>query len=254
MLIFKSEREVEGIRASGSILVEIMCRLKEEYVKEGISLREIDRAVRNLCSKFGVRPAFLGYRGFPASVCLSINEEVIHGIPDKRTLKEGDILSIDIGIEKDGFYSDAARTFPVGEVDEEKKRLIEVTKKALFLAIDAAKAGNRVFDISRTIYDWVVKNGYNVVKDFTGHGVGIYLHEEPQIPNFVPKNGIPNTLLRKGMVIAIEPMVNMGGSDVVIKNDGWTVITRDSSLSAHFEDTIYIAEDHVENLTEGCYG
>ena len=253
MIILKTEDDVRKIREAGEILIYILCYLKTHFMISGVSVKDIDAEVIKLAERNNAKPAFLGYRGYPASICVSINDVVIHGIPDDTVLKDGDIVSLDLGIEKDGFFADAARTFFVGNIDKEKKRLIEITRKALFIAIDAINKENRIFDISKSIQDWVLRNNYNVVKEFTGHGVGLHLHEEPQIPNFVPNNGIPNPTIRKGMVIAIEPMVTMGKGDVVVEKDGWTVRTKDHSLSAHFEDTIYVKEDGVEILTKGCY-
>jgi methionyl aminopeptidase len=213
----------------------------------GITTKELDRVAEEYILLKGARPAFKGYRGFPATLCISVNEEVVHGIPSQRRLKEGDIVSLDVGANFVGYFGDAAITLPVGEVDPKAERLLEVTEKALYIGIEKAKVGNRLFDISYAIQSWVESHGFSVVRDFVGHGIGRDLHEEPQIPNF----GIPHQgpRLEKGMVFALEPMVNEGTSAVRVLSDGWTVVTIDGKRSAHFEHTIAITEDGAEILS-----
>ena len=195
----------------------------------------------------GAVPAFKGYRGFPGTLCVSINEEIVHGIPGQRKLKKGDIVSIDVGVNLNGYFGDAAITLPVGEVDEEAKRLLDVTEKALALGIEKAKIGNRLFDISFAIQQWVEAHGFSVVRDFVGHGIGKSFHEEPQIPNFGSPHQGPR--LEKGMVLALEPMVNEGTYEVRILSDAWTVVTADGKRSAHFEHTIAIIDGEAAVLS-----
>ena len=216
-------------------------------IEPGITTKELDQVAEEYILLKGARPAFKGYRGFPATLCISINDEVVHGIPGRRPLKQGDIVSLDVGVNYVGYFGDAAITFPVGEVDPEAKRLLDVTEKALYIGIEKAKVGNRLFDISYAIQSWVESHGFSVVRDFVGHGIGRELHEEPQIPNFgVPHQG---PRLEKGMVLALEPMVNEGTYEVRVLSDGWTVVTVDGKRSAHFEHTIAITEDGAEILS-----
>ena len=246
MIIIKSPREIEQLKRSNAMVAEVFNRLKGMIVP-GVTTKELDQVAEEyILSKRG-RPAFKGYRGFPATLCISINEEVVHGIPCQRRLKEGDIVSLDVGVDFVGYFGDAAITFPVGEVDPEAKRLLEVTEKALTIGIEKAKIGNRLFDISYAIQRWVESHGFSVVRDFVGHGIGKDLHEEPQIPNFGTPHQGPR--LEKGMVFALEPMVNEGTHEVRVLSDGWTVVTADGKRSAHFEHTIAITDDEAEILS-----
>ncbi|MFW5689997.1 MAG: type I methionyl aminopeptidase [Spirochaetota bacterium] len=242
----KNLKQIELIRESGRVLAGTLHELGS-MIEPGVSLLEIDASCRSLLKTAGARPAFLGYMGFPASLCVSVNEQVIHGIPTRRTLKEGDVVSLDLGVDLDGYISDSAATFPVGRIAPEIEHLLEVTKGALAAGIAAAHSKGRVHDISAAVFDYVAPHGYGVVRPYCGHGVGFAVHEEPQIPNYVSRG--PNPRLKPGMVIAIEPMINLGGDDVEVLDDDWTVVTSDSSISAHFEHTIAILEDRVEILT-----
>ena len=246
VIIIKSPREIDQLRKSNAIVAEVYQKLRRMIVP-GITTLELDRVAEELILSRGAMPAFKGYRGFPASVCVSVNEEVVHGIPSQRKLKEGDILSLDVGVNLNGYFGDAAITAPVGEVDREAQRLLEVTERALYIGIDMAKAGNRLFDISYAIQTWVEKHGFSVVRDFVGHGIGRDLHEEPQIPNFGSPHQGPR--LEKGMVFSLEPMVNEGAYGVKILSDGWTVVTIDGKRSAHFEHTIAITDGKAEILS-----
>jgi len=246
MIIIKSPREIEQLKRSNAIVAEVFEKLKG-MIAPGITTKELDQVAEEYILSKGGRPAFKGYRGFPATLCISINEEVVHGIPGQRRLKEGDIVSIDGGVNFGGYFGDSAITLPVGEVDPESKRLLEVTEKALTLGIEKAKIGNRLFDISYAIQRWVESRGFSVVRDFVGHGIGKDLHEEPQIPNFGSPHQGPR--LEKGMVFALEPMVNEGTYEVRVLSDGWTVVTADGKRSAHFEHTISIADDGAEILS-----
>jgi len=246
MIIIKSPREIEQLRRSNAIVAEVFEKLKG-MIAPGITTKELDQVAEDYILSKGGRPAFKGYRGFPATLCISINEEVVHGIPGQRRLKEGDIVSIDVGVNFGGYFGDSAITLPVGEVDPESKRLLDVTKKALTIGIEKAKIGNRLFDISYAIQRWVESRGFSVVRDFVGHGIGKDLHEEPQIPNFGSPHQGPR--LEKGMVFALEPMVNEGTYEVRVLSDGWTVVTADGKRSAHFEHTISITDDGVEILS-----
>jgi methionyl aminopeptidase len=217
-------------------------------VRPGVTTGELDRLAETFIRDHGARPAFKGYRGFPASICPSVNEEVVHAIPGGYRLREGDIIGIDVGVEKNGFYGDAANTFAVGEVSEEAKRLMKVAREALMLGIAEAKAGNRVGDISHAIQRHAESNGFSVVRTLVGHGIGKEMHEEPQVPNFGPPHRGPR--LMAGQVLAIEPMVNVGGPDVTMRPDGWTVVTQDGSLSAHFEHTVAVDANGPEILSD----
>jgi methionyl aminopeptidase len=246
MIIIKSPREIEQMKRSNAIVAEVFEKLKGMIVP-GISTKELDQVAEDYILLKGARPAFKGYRGFPATLCISINEEVVHGIPGQRRLKEGDLVSLDVGVNFVGYYGDAAITLPVGEVDPEAKRLLEVTERALSIGIEKAKVGNRLFDISYAIQSWVESHGFSVVRDFVGHGIGKDLHEEPQVPNFGAPHQGPR--LEKGMVFALEPMVNEGTYEVRILSDGWTVVTADGKRSAHFEHTIVITDGGAEILS-----
>jgi methionyl aminopeptidase len=222
--------------------------LIEKYIKPGIKTIEIDKIAEDYILSCGAKPAFKGYRvdnkSFPNTLCISIDEQVVHGIPDNRELKEGDIVSVDCGAVKDGFYGDSAFTYPVGTISEEKQRLLNVTLKALEQGIGQALTSNKVYDISRAVQEFVEKNGFSVTRELVGHGIGRHLHEEPSIPNFVPpllhRNSFPNIKLQKGMAIAIEPMVHAGTKDVITARDGWTVSTKDGKPAAHFEHTVIV--------------
>jgi len=237
MIILKSSEEVEKISESCRIVGKTLDAIKT-FVRPGITTKDIETFAETNIKEQGGVPAFKGYRGYPASICTSVNEEVIHGIPSKRVLNEGDIVSIDLGVYKNGFYGDGAVTIPVGSINPEAEKLIQVTEEALHMGIKNAKVENRVSDISNAIQRHVESNGFSVVRAFVGHGIGRELHEDPQIPNF----GLPGTgpRLKEGMTLAIEPMVNAGGYDVFILNDGWTAVTADGKLSAHFEHTVLI--------------
>ena len=246
MIIIKSPREIEQLKRSNAIVAEVFGRLKGMIVP-GVTTRELDEVAEDYIRLKGARPAFKGYRGFPASLCTSINEEVVHGIPGQRRLKEGDIIGLDVGVNYQGYFGDAAMTLPVGEVDAEAIRLLEVTERALYIGIEKAKVGNRLFDISYAIQKWVESHGFSVVRDFVGHGIGKELHEDPQVPNFGAPHQGPR--LEKGMVFSLEPMVNEGTYEVRVLSDGWTVVTADGKRSAHFEHTIAITEDGAEILS-----
>ncbi|MFI5304364.1 MAG: type I methionyl aminopeptidase [Nitrospiria bacterium] len=240
MIILKSEEEVSKISVACQIVAETLQLLKEN-VKPGVTTEDLDRIAEESIRKKGGIPAFKGYRSFPATLCASVNSEVVHGIPSKKhTLSEGDIIGLDLGAIYDGFYGDAAITVPVGKITKEAEKLIRITEESLFKGIDQAKIGNRLSDISHAVQIHVESAGYTVVRDFVGHGIGRNLHEEPQIPNYGDPGQGPR--LKKGMVLALEPMVNMGDSAVNILSDKWTVVTKDGSLSAHFEHTIAITE------------
>lgn len=234
------------MREAAEILKEVFVKLRDS-VKPGVRTRDIDAKAEKLIRSLGAEPAFLGYYGFPASVCTSLNEQVVHGIPSDRVIKDGDILSLDIGVKYKGYYSDAARSWPVGKISKDCERLIEVTKQSLFEGVKAIRTKVRLGDISNRIQKYVENNGFSVVRDFVGHGIGTALHEEPQVPNFGEAGRGP--LIHEGLVIAIEPMVNMGGPEVKILEDGWTVVTRDGSLSAHHEETVAILKSGPEVLT-----
>jgi methionyl aminopeptidase len=246
VIIIKSKREIEELRRSNAIVAEVFEKLKKVIVP-GIQTKELDQIAEDIIRSRGALPAFKGYRGFPATLCISINEEVVHGIPGSRRIKEGDIVSIDVGVNMNGYFGDGAITIAVGEIDDVGKKLIEVTEKALYIGIEKARPGNRLFDISYAIQSWVESNGFSVVRDFVGHGIGKDLHEEPQIPNFGSPNQGPR--LEKGMVFALEPMVNEGTYMVKILSDGWTVVTADGKRSAHFEHSIAITDGEAEILS-----
>lgn len=247
VILIKSKEEIQRIGDACRIVAEALNALKG-MAQTGISTKEIEAAAEDIIAKKGGVPAFKGYRGFPASICASINEQVVHGIPSGRRLNEGDILGIDLGVYYNGFYGDAAVTLPVGRVSELARRLMDVTEAALYTGIASVEAGKRVTDVSHAIQQYVESHGFSVVRTFTGHGVGKFLHEEPQIPNFGQPGRGP--VLRQGMTLALEPMVNAGSHEVVILDDGWTAVTKDRSLSAHFEHTIAIVDGEVRVLTK----
>lgn len=243
----KSEHEIELMREAGRIL-SIVHDEMGKIIRPGISTMDINRKGEEVIRSFGCIPSFLNYQGYPASICVSVNDEVVHGIPDKRhILKEGDIVSLDAGVIYKGYQSDVARTHAVGKISEEDQRLIDVTKQSFFEGIKYARAGNHLFDISKTIQDFVEDNGYSVVRDLVGHGIGRKLHEEPQVPNFKPIGR--GMKLRVGMTLAIEPMVNAGAYDVWMLEDDWTVVTKDSTKSAHYENTVLITDGEPELLS-----
>jgi len=248
VVTLKSAREIERMRASGMVVAEVLHALEAE-IRPGLATVELDRLAESIIRGYeGARPAFKGYGGFPASICASVNEEVVHGIPsESRRLESGDIIGIDVGVLMDGYHADAARTFAVGEVSEETRRLLEVTRTALEAGIQAARAGARLGDVSSAIQGVAESAGFSIVRDLVGHGIGQHLHEDPQVPNFgVEGRGLE---LESGLVIAIEPMVNIGGSEVRTLEDAWTIVTMDSSLSAHFEHTVAITENGPDILT-----
>ncbi len=230
-----------------SIVAETLYALRS-YVRPGISTREVERFAESEITGRGAIPAFKGYRGYPASICTSVNNQVVHGIPSQLRLREGDIISIDLGVFLDGFYGDGAVTLPVGKISALAEKLLRVTEESLYIGIEQAKHGNRVSDISSAIQRYVEANGFSVVRAFVGHGIGSSLHEEPQVPNF----GLPGQgpRLKKGMTIAIEPMVNAGSHEVLILDDGWTAVTLDGNLSAHFEHTVVITGGDARILTK----
>lgn len=243
----KSQREIQIMRDAGKLLSEVHARM-EEYIAPGISTMDIDRLGEECIRSYGCIPSFLNYSGYPASICVSVNEEVVHGIPSKkRILQEGDIVSLDAGLIYQGYHSDAARTHAVGRISPEAEKLIEVTRQSFFEGIKMARAGNYLHEISNAIDSYVTSFGYGIVEALVGHGIGRELHEAPQIPNFAQRRrGIK---LRPGMTLAIEPMINMGTWDVDFLDDGWTVVAADHSLSAHYENTILITEGDPEILT-----
>lgn len=246
-IIIKSEREIELMRQSCKLLEEVHDELGK-FIKPGISTLDIDRLGEKLIREKGGIPNFLNYNGYPASICVSVNEEVVHGIPRKdRILHEGDIVSLDAGLIYKGYHSDAARTYPVGKIKPELQQLIDVTKQSFFEGIKKAKAGNHLFDISNAIDDFIKPYGYGIVQDLVGHGVGTVLHEDPQVPNFRQLRRGP--VLRPGMTLAIEPMINLGGYEVEWLDDDWTVVAADGLPSAHYENTILITEGEPEILT-----
>ncbi len=248
MVRIRSKREIELIRESCQIVADTLSMLNE-HIKPGVTTGDLDRMAEEFIVKRGGRPAFKGYMGFPASLCISIDDVVVHGIPGKEKLLDGQVVGIDCGVEKNGYYGDSARTFAVGEISSKKRKLMDVTKAALMLGIQQAIPGNYVSDIGHAIQTHVESFGYSVVRELVGHGVGTELHEEPQIPNFgQPKQGYR---LRAGMCLAIEPMINQGSKEVYTENDGWTVRTMDGQVSAHFEHTISITENSAQILSWG---
>lgn len=246
MIIKKSPDEIRKMREAGRIVAEVL-EIIEGRIRPGVTTEELDRiAEEHIRSRGGV-PSFLGYQGFPKSICTSINDVVVHGIPDGTRLREGDIIGVDVGVILDGYHADAARTYAVGEVSEEARRLMEATYRALEAGIDACRPGNRLGDVSHSIEKVVKEAGFSVVIQFVGHGIGRDMHEEPQVPNFGPPGRGP--LLEPGMTFALEPMVNEGGYEVYVDRDGWTVRTRDGKLSAHYEHTVAVTEEGPLVLT-----
>jgi len=246
LIRLKNEEQLAGIRRSCSMLSELIAHITP-MVQPGVTTGEIDDETRTFTESRGGRPWFLGFDDYPGSLCVSVNEEVIHGIPGKRRLREGDIVGLDCGIDLKGYYSDSAITLPVGKVSEEADRLMRVTRECLEKGIAAIRPGSRVHDISRAVFAHATANGYGVVRQYCGHGVGFEAHEDPQIPNYVSPG--PNPRLVPGMVIAIEPMINLGKGDVKVLDDDWTVVTLDKKPSAHYEHTVAILADGAEVLT-----
>jgi methionyl aminopeptidase len=247
MISLKSERELNLMRKAGGIVAQIL----EEMVamaKPGITTGELDRYAESRTKQLKALPAFKGYHGFPASVCISVNDEVVHGIPsNKRVLKEGDIVGLDFGVIYEGWFGDSARTVAIGKISPEAQKLLDTTRESLMRGIEQCREGNRVFDIGHAIQNYVEGFGYGVVREFVGHGIGRALHEEPQVPNYGPKG--KGLQLKAGMVLAIEPMINAGSHEVKVLKDGWTAVTVDHSLSAHFEHTVAITPQGPEILT-----
>jgi methionyl aminopeptidase len=246
MIILKTERDLEAMRpacvVAGTVLQDVAA-----YLQPGMTTREVDEYAGSRIKHYGAKSAFLGYRKYPCQICISVNEQVVHGLAGPRQVQFGDIVSLDVGVVYNGFIGDTAKTVAVGGCGVAAQKLMDVAEKSLYEAIAKAVAGNRVMDISRAIQNYVEGNGFNVVREFVGHGVGRSMHEEPQVPNFVEGKSSPK--LRPGMTLAIEPMVNAGVAGVKILNDGWTVVTQDGSLSAHFEHTVLITESEPEILT-----
>ena len=247
MIICRSAAEIERLRRSGRMARALLLELQER-VQPGVSTLELEKYIEKRIAQLGARPAFKGYRGYPCCLCTSVNDEVIHGIPSERSLKKGDILSLDLGVVVDGYYGDSAITVPVSEIPESTQRLLRVTQDALQFAIDQARLGNRLGDVSATVQRHVEENGYSVVREFVGHGIGRQLHEEPQVPNFGQPGHGP--VLKQGMVLAIEPMVNAGGAAVRVLADNWTAVTADGTLSAHFEHMVAVSRNGPDILTQ----
>lgn len=247
MIALKNKHEMELMQAACRISAEAL-RVGGEMVRPGVTTAQIDKAIHRYISSQNATPSFLGYGGFPASACISLNNQVIHGIPGKRVVQEGDIVSIDVGAYYKGFHGDNAATFPAGEISPETRKLLDVTRESLYKGIEAARAGNRVGDISWAVQSHCEAHGFGVVRNYVGHGVGRQLHESPEVPNF----GCPGRGARlvPGMTIAIEPMINLGGWAVKVLPDGWTVLTMDGSLSAHFEHTVAITDNGAVILTQ----
>lgn len=251
MITLKTARELDCMRDAGRIVAKTLQEM-EKAVAPDVTTKELDSKAEDFIRAQGAEPSFKGYNGYPASICASVNEQVVHGIPGIRQLKNGDIISIDVGAYVKGYHGDAAITLPVGDVDEELVRLLDVTRRSLELGIDQSRKGNRLFDISHTIQTYVESNGFSVVRQYVGHGIGKDMHEEPQIPNFGPAGRGPR--LQPGMTLAIEPMVNVGTFEVETKEDHWTVVTKDAKPSAHFEHTIAVTDRGPEILTRAHGG
>ncbi|MHB9074442.1 MAG: type I methionyl aminopeptidase [Desulfobaccales bacterium] len=242
MILLKSLQEIAKMEKANRIVAEILEGVKEK-VKPGVETRELDEAAEEMCRQRQVQPAFKGYRGYPGSICVSVNEEVVHGIPGSRKFKAGDLVSLDFGVKYDGYYGDAAITVPVGEVDPKALALMEATEKSLYAGISQVKAGNRLSDISHAVQEVVEGAGFGVIREFVGHGIGRSLHEDPQIPNYGPPGRGPT--LQVGMTLAIEPMTSLGSWRVRILKDGWTAVTQDGSYAAHFEHSVALTENGV---------
>jgi methionyl aminopeptidase len=246
MIVLKTPADIAIMQANGAIVVECF-NLARDFIQPGRMRRELDAVIEELILARGGRPAFKGFHGYPASTCISVNDEVVHGIPDDRPFREGDIVGLDIGVEKNGFYVDAARTIPVGKLSAEAEKLLAVTSEALERGIEQAWPGRRLTDISHAVERRAKADGFSVVRSLVGHGIGRQMHEDPQVPNFGPPNQGP--MMESGLVLAIEPMVNIGGPDVFTLEDGWTIVTIDHSLSAHFEDTVAVTAEGPKILT-----
>lgn len=246
MIVGKSQTELDMMREAGRI-VALTHQELAKWIRPGVTTQELDRIAEEFIHRHGAVPSFKGYHGYPASICASVNEVVVHGIPGAQTLQEGDIISIDIGAEKNGFHGDSAWTYPVGTISGEAVRLLRVTEEALFKGIEQAREGNRLSDIGHAVQKYVESAGFSVVRDFVGHGIGRQMHEDPQIPNYGPPGKGPR--LKNGMTLAIEPMVNVGTYHCKTLDDNWTVVTADKSLAAHFEHTVAITESGPEILT-----
>lgn len=251
MIRLKNREELKRMRAAGKVVSEVLMRLEEE-AKEGVSTWELNETAERICAAGGFKAAFKGYANYPASVCFALNEEIVHGIPSKKkVLREGDIVGIDFGVLLDGYYADSAITVAIGKVRPVAEKLLRVTRNSLYRGIEKVTSSNRVMDISKEIQTYVEGEGFSIVRDFVGHGIGRELHEEPQVPNFIPPNGKGRGVrLRSGMVMAIEPMVNEGSERTKILEDGWTAVTYDGKLSAHFEHTVALTDNGPEILTE----
>lgn len=247
MIYLKTRDEIEKMRKAGAIVAQVLHEIAE-LVKPGATTADLDLFAQTRTKELGAKPAFKGYHGFPGTLCVSVNEEVVHGIPSKkRVLKEGDIVGVDFGVSLDGWFGDSAKTFAVGQVSPEAQKLLEITEKSLYLGLEQAKVGNHLFDIGHAIQNFVESYGYSVVREFVGHGIGKNLHEDPQVPNFGIRG--KGMVLKPGIVIAIEPMINAGKPEVRVLADGWTAVTADKKLSAHFEHTVAITEAGTEILT-----
>jgi methionyl aminopeptidase len=246
VITIKSESELQLMRISSKIVGQVLIELGRR-VKPGVTTLELDKFAYEFFKKNDCIPAFLGYHGYPATICTSVNEQVVHGIPDKRSLQEGDIVGIDVGAFYKGYCGDSARTYAVGRVSPEVQKLLQVTFEGLNKGIEQCRVGNRISDIGHAVQEYVESMGFSVVKDYVGHGIGQAMHEEPQVPNYGPPHQGPRMV--EGMCLALEPMVNLGIDEVKVLEDGWTVVTKDGKFSAHFEDTIAIMADGPENLT-----
>ena len=251
MIRSKNREELKRMRAAGRVVSEVLMRLEEE-AKEGVTTWELNEIAERMCASGGFKAAFKGYANYPASVCFALNEEIVHGIPSKKkVLREGDIVGIDFGVLLDGYYADSAITVAIGKIRPVAEKLLRVTRNSLYRGIEVVRNSNRVMDISKEIQTYVENEGFSIVRDFVGHGIGKELHEEPQIPNFIPPNGKGRGVrLCSGMVMAIEPMVNEGSERTKILEDGWTAVTYDGKLSAHFEHTVALTDNGPEILTE----
>lgn len=249
MIVRKSEREIEIMRKAGKIVADALS-MTREIAKEDVSTEDLNTRLEEYVLQKGGIPVFKGYRGYPKSICASINEEIVHGIPDQRKLCNGDILSVDIGVEFNKYVADAAITIPIGEISEEAESLLQVCEEALNKAIEKTCANNKLSEVSRSIQDYVESNGLSVIRDYTGHGIGRQMHEDPQIPNFVSKELLKaDEILLQGMALAIEPMICVGKYDTEVLKNKWTVVTKDRKLSAHFEHTVVVTENGAEILT-----
>jgi methionyl aminopeptidase len=247
MIVCKSSAELEKMHRAGLVVWEVL-NLLREAVRPGVTTLDLEKIAERRTAEHGVRPAFKGYRGYPCVLCASVNQEVVHGIPSpSRRLKEGDIISLDFGVESDGYYGDAALTIPVGKVAPEVEKLLRVTRESLDRAIEKVRPGNRLGDVSAAVQQWVEENGFSVVREFVGHGIGTKMHEEPNVPNYGEPGRGPR--LEEGMVLAIEPMVSAGGPGVKVLEDDWTAVTTDGSYAAHFEHTVAVTRDSPWILT-----